>query len=110
MPNNELDDEVDPLNEEDDVVDAADEEDDEFEDDEEEDEDDDVEDGGDIEARAAFTQEIGSEGGSPGEDMEIFRAGRNTAGSEASETMPGGSRGRSVERRDEEDVLIKRVP
>ena len=65
MPNNELDDEVDPLTEEDDVVDAADEEDDEFEDDEEEDEDDDVEDGGDIEARAAFTQEIGSEGGSP---------------------------------------------
>ena len=53
MPNNELDDEVDPLTEEDDVVDAADEEDDEVEDDEEEDEDDDVEDdvedGGDIE-------------------------------------------------------------
>jgi len=42
--------------------------------------------------------------------MEIFRTGRNTAGSEASETMPGGGRGRSVERRDEEGVLIKRVP
>ena len=113
MPKDELDDEVDPLTEDADVVDAADEDDDEFEDedDEDEDDDDDVEDGGDIEARAAFTQEIGGEGGSPGEDMEIFRrAGRNTAGSEASETMPGGSRGRSVERRDEDDVLIKRVP
>ena len=80
MPNNELDDEVDPLAEEDDVVDAADEEDDEFEDDEDEDEDDeDVEEDSDIEARGRLTHEVGSEGGSPGEDMEIFRAWRQHA-------------------------------
>ena len=84
MPKDELDDEVDPLAEDAEIVDAADEDDeDEFED--EEDEDEDVEDEGDIEARGSLTDEVGSEGGSAGEDMEIFRAsGGNTRGGEAS--------------------------
>ena len=65
----------------------------------------------DVETRGSLTHEVGAEGGSPGEDMEISRdVSGNTAGSEASETMPGGLRGRVVERRDEDGVLIKRAP
>jgi hypothetical protein len=110
MPKNEQDDEVGPLAEDSEVVDAAD-EDDEFEDDEDEDEGEDLEDDGDIEARGSLTGEVGSEGGSPGEDMEVsVDPSGNTHGSEASETMPGGMRARTVERRDEADRLIKRAP
>src|SRR4051812_19327758 len=112
MPNNDRDDEVEPLAEDDEVVDAA-EDDDEFEDDDDEEDDDeeDAEDEGDIEARSGLTHEVGSEGGSPGEDMQISRgASGNTRGSEASETMPGGTRARTTERRDDGDVLIKRAP
>ena len=111
MPNNDRDDEVEPLAEDDEVVDAAEEE-DEFEDDDEEDDDEeDVEDEGDIEARSGLTHEVGSEGGSPGEDMQICRGtSGNTRGSEASETMPGGTRARTTEPRDDDDVLIKRAP
>ena len=110
MANDELDDEVDPLAEDAEIVDAADEDDeDEFED--EEDEDEDVEDEGDIEAHGSLTREVGSEGGSPGEDMEIFRAtAGNARGGEASETMPGGTRASTAERRDSNDMLIRRAP
>jgi hypothetical protein len=109
MPKDELDNAPDPLAEEDDVVDEAD-EDDEFEDDEDE-EDEDLEEDTEVEARGSLTREVGDEGGSPGEDMEISRdVSGNTRGSEGSETMPGGLRGRVVERRDEDDVLIKRAP
>jgi hypothetical protein len=113
MPKDELDNDVDPLADDADVVDEADEdEDDEFEDDEDEDEEDeDVEEDTDVEARGSLTGEVGGEGGSPGEDMEIAREGSgNTRGSEGSETMPGGLRARLVERRDENNVLIKRAP
>ena len=110
MPKNEQDDEVDPLAEDADVVDAAD-EDDEFEDDEEEEDEEDLEEEGDLESRSSLTGEVGSEGGGPGEDMEISRrTSGNTRGSEASETMPGGMPAATVERRDEDDGLIKRAP
>ena len=119
MPKDELDNEADPLAE-DDVVDEVDEEedeadddeDDEFEDEDDEvDEDEDVEEDTDVEARGSLTREVGDEGGSPGEDMEVSRSvSGNTRGSEGSETMPGGLRARVVERRDEDDVLIKRAP
>jgi hypothetical protein len=107
MPNNDLDDNVDPLADDTDVVDEAD-EDDEFEGDDEEDEDEaDVEGESDFEAHAGLTHEVGSEGGSPGEEMEIFRSGRNDArGSEATETATGRGRLRDVERREEDDRLI----
>ena len=112
MPKDELDNDADPLAEDADVVDEADEdEDDEFEDDEDDEEDEDVEEDTDVEAHGSLTREVGGEGGSPGEDMEISRdVSGNTRGSEASETMPGGLRTRVVERRDDEDVLIKRAP
>jgi hypothetical protein len=115
MPKDDLDRDTDPLAEDADVVDEADEDEgDEFED--EEDEEDDEEDENaaedtDVEARGSLTHEVGGEGGSPGEDMEISRdVSGNTRGSEASETMPGGLRARVVERRDDDDVLIKRAP
>jgi hypothetical protein len=115
MPNDKPNDEVDPLAEDADVVDEADEdEDDEFEDEEDEEdeeEDENVAEDTDVEARGSLTHEVGGEGGSPGEDMEISRdVSGNTRGSEASETMPGGLRARVVERRDDEDLLIKRAP
>jgi hypothetical protein len=111
MPSNERDDEVVPLTEDDEVVDVAEDE-DEFEDDDEDEEDEeDLEDENDIEARSGLTHEVGSEGGSPGDDMQISRGtSGNTHGSEASETMPGGTLARTTERRDDEDVLIKRAP
>ncbi len=94
MPKDELDNNLDALAEDDDVVDEADDdEDDEFEDDEDQDdeEDEDVEDDTDVEARGSLTHEVGDEGGSPGEDIEISRAvSGNTRGSEGSETLPGG--------------------
>jgi len=119
MPKDELDNEADPLAEDDDVVDEVDEEEDEADDDEgdefededdEVDEDDeDVEEDTDVEARGSLTHEVGDEGGSPGEDMEISRrVSGKTRGSEGSETMPGGLRPRVAERRDDDDVLIKR--
>jgi len=113
MPNNDLDDDVDPLAEDTDVVDEADDEEDEFEDDDEEEDEDeaDVEGESDREAQAGLTHEVASEGGSPGEDMEVFRSVRNDArGGEATETAPGRGRQRSVERRDDDDRLIKRAP
>jgi hypothetical protein len=110
MPNKELDDEVDPVAEDEEVVDAAD-EDDEFEDEEEDEEDEELEEEGDIETRGSLTHEVGSEGGSPGEDVEVSRrTSGNTRGSEASETMPGGTRAQAIERRDDRDTLIKRAP
>jgi hypothetical protein len=111
MPKDELDNDADPLAEDADVIDEADDdEDDEFEDDEEE-EDEDVEEDTDVEARGSLTHEVGSEGGSPGEDMEISRdVSANAGGSEGTETMPGGTRAHVVERRDDDDVLIKRAP
>jgi len=111
MPNNDLDDDVDPLTDDTDVVDEAD--DDEFEDDDDEEDEDeeDVEGESDIEAHAGLTHEVGSEGGSPGEDMEIFRSVRRDArGSEGTETAAGRARLRGIERRDEGDRLIKRAP
>ena len=115
MPKDELDNDADPLAEDPDVVDEADEdEDDEFEDEDDEDdeeEDEDVDEDTDVEARGSMTDEVGDEGGSPGEDMEIARAvSGNTDGSEGTETMPGGLPARTVERRDDDDGLIKRAP
>ena len=74
MPKDELDSNLDALAEDDDVVDEADDdEDDEFEDDEDQDdeEDEDVEEDTDVEARGSLTHEVGDEGGSQGEDIEI---------------------------------------
>jgi hypothetical protein len=115
MPKDELDNDADPLADDAEVIDEADDdEDDEFEDEEDEDdeeEDEDVEEDTDVEARGSLTHEVGGEGGSPGEDMEISRdVSGNAGGSEATETMPGGLRAHVVERRDADDVLIKRAP
>jgi hypothetical protein len=99
------DDEAD--DEDDDIVDEEDDEDDLDEDDEEDLEDDDEQ---TASARDDVTDEVGSEGGSPGEAVERVsaRAGLGR-GSEATSTWEGG-RDVTRDRRDEDDVLVKRVP
>jgi hypothetical protein len=130
MPSNRNDEANDPI-EDDDLIGAGEEEeeadaedDDEDEDDDivdEEEDDDDLDDDDDDEdvedddeptagAREDLTHEVGSEGGSPGEAVERVsaRAGLGR-GSEATSTWEGG-RDVTRERRDGQDVLVKRVP
>ena len=95
--------------EDDDILDEEEDEDDL----EDEDDDEDVEDDAEGEQSANprdVTSEVGSEGGSPGEAVERVssRAGR-ARGSEATQTWEGG-RDRTHERRDDDDVLVKRAP
>jgi hypothetical protein len=110
MPNRDPDDLQDPLSDDEDVVGAADEEGDEL---------DDLEDEMDEESlsHADFTAEVGSEGGSPGEAVELARArgeerGAEPRGSEATETWrPAENDELTVDRRDPVDRgLMKDTP
>jgi ribonuclease E len=104
----EADEEDDEEDEDDDILDEEGDEDDL--EDEDEDEDAEDEDEGPTASARAVTGEVGSEGGSPGEAVErtSTRAGLGR-GSEATQTWEGG-RGRTRERRDQEDGLVKRAP
>ena len=62
-------------------------------------------------ANERVTQEVGSEGGSPGETVETRRPGEAVTGSEAGETWnPEQDETRNVERVGEEGQPLKRNP
>lgn len=106
MPNRDPDEPQDPLAEDDDIVGVADDEDDDLED--VDDEEEDLED--DALSHAEFTAEVGSEGGSPGEAVEVARrrgAERvDPHGSEATETW----RPAETTEATEPDIIDRRDP
>src|SRR3954465_8087625 len=98
--------------EDDDILDEEDEDEDDEDDAEDEDDEDVAEDeeGGQSAGARDVTTEVGSEGGSPGEAVErVSRRAGLGRGSEATQT-PEGGRDRPRERRDDDDVLVKRAP
>ncbi len=99
--------------EDDDILDEEDDDEDDEDDADDEDDDEDVEEdeeGGQSAGARDVTTEVGSEGGSPGEAVErVSRRAGLGRGSEATETWEGG-RDRTRERRDDDDVLVKRAP
>jgi hypothetical protein len=111
MPNRDPDDAQDPLSDDEDIVGIADDEEDELEGFDEDDTDEEAL------GHAEFTAEVGSEGGSPGEAVELARArgaerAEQPRGSEATETWrPAENEELTIDRRDPTDRgLMKDTP